>query len=59
MRMVSDPVATQYFLDHHPDAKSIFDNALFLFSKEGRIIAESPTVAETELLISTIQKRFG
>lgn len=40
--MVNDPVAAQSFLDHHPDARSIFDNALFLFSKEGRIIAESP-----------------
>ena len=40
--MVGNPAAAQYFLDHHPDSRSIFDNGLYLFSKEGRIIAESP-----------------
>lgn len=37
-----DSDAAQRFLDNRPGAHSIFDNGLFLFSPEGRIIAESP-----------------
>lgn len=40
--IVNNPEAAQRFLDSNPDSGSTFDNALFLFSKEGRIIAESP-----------------
>lgn len=43
---ISDPKAAQWILDHNPDTASIFDNALFLFSKEGRIIVESPYIAK-------------
>jgi diguanylate cyclase (GGDEF)-like protein/PAS domain S-box-containing protein len=39
---VSDPDKAQRFLDNRYALKSLFDNALFLFSSDGRIIAESP-----------------
>lgn len=39
---VADADAAQQFLDHRPGTHSLFDNGLFLFSPEGRIIAESP-----------------
>ncbi|MBA3015502.1 MAG: response regulator [Desulfobulbaceae bacterium] len=32
----------QDFLDHHPGLHKAFDNHIFLFSPEGKIIAESP-----------------
>ena len=37
-----DPEKAQAFLDNRPGTHSVFDNGLFLFSKEGKIIAESP-----------------
>jgi diguanylate cyclase (GGDEF)-like protein len=40
--IVNDPEAAQRFLDSRPGAKAIFDNGLFLFSRDGRIIVESP-----------------
>ena len=40
--IVNDPAAAQRYLDNRPGAKAIFDNGLFLLSREGRIIAESP-----------------
>ena len=40
--IVHDNDAAQQFLDNLPGALSLFDNGLFLFSPEGRIIAESP-----------------
>lgn len=43
--MVKDPDTAQRFLDNHPDSKVHFDNGLFLFSRDGRIIAESPYLA--------------
>lgn len=39
---VQDPEAAQHFLDSRPGTLSIFDNGLFLFDPDGRIIAESP-----------------
>lgn len=39
---IHDANAAQRFLDDRPGTHSIFDNGLFLFSAEGRIIAESP-----------------
>ena len=35
--------AAQHFLDSRPGTHSLFDNGLFLFSPEGRIIAEAPS----------------
>ncbi|HEY4743439.1 MAG TPA: sensor domain-containing diguanylate cyclase, partial [Desulfuromonadaceae bacterium] len=40
--IIRDSDAAQRFLDTRPGTKSTFDNGLFLFSSEGRIIAESP-----------------
>jgi len=40
--LVNDSDKAQRFLDSRPGTKSTFDNGLFLFSKEGRLIAESP-----------------
>src|ERR1039457_2137684 len=40
--MVNDPRAAQHFLDNCPGTSVIFDNGLFLLSREGRLIAESP-----------------
>ncbi|KAB0672123.1 diguanylate cyclase [Oryzomonas sagensis] len=40
--MVADPDAAQRFLDSLHSVKSLFDNGIYLFSKDGRIIAESP-----------------
>ena len=40
--LVNDDEKAQRFLDTRPGTKSTFDNGLFLFSKEGKIIAESP-----------------
>ena len=40
--MVHDNDAAQRFLDNLPGTLSLFDNGLFLFSPEGKIIAESP-----------------
>ncbi len=40
--MVKDSDAAQRFLDARFGVRSTFDNGLFLFSREGRIIAESP-----------------
>jgi diguanylate cyclase (GGDEF)-like protein/PAS domain S-box-containing protein len=42
---INDPDRVQRFLDSNTPLLAIFDNALFLFSKEGRIIAESPYIA--------------
>lgn len=40
--IVSDPDSAQRFLDNRPGTHSVFDNGLFLFSLDGKIIAESP-----------------
>ena len=40
--IIRDSAAAQRFLDIRPGTKSTFDNGLFLFSRQGRIIAESP-----------------
>ncbi len=40
--IVNDTEAAQRYLDDRPGTMSIFDNGLFLFSKEGRIIVETP-----------------
>ncbi|MDR3580760.1 MAG: sensor domain-containing diguanylate cyclase [Oryzomonas sp.] len=40
--MVADPEAAQRFLDSLHSVRNSFDNGIYLFSKEGRIIAESP-----------------
>jgi diguanylate cyclase (GGDEF)-like protein len=40
--IVHDPVAAQRFLDNRPGTKVVFDNGLYLFSRDGRIIVESP-----------------
>jgi diguanylate cyclase (GGDEF)-like protein len=40
--MVNDPDAAQRILDNIPGTRTIFDNGLYLFTREGRIIAESP-----------------
>jgi len=42
-RVVSDPEAAQRFLDSRSGTRSIFDHGLTLLSREGRIIAESPS----------------
>jgi len=44
--IIRDSDAAQQFLDARPGTKSTFDNGLFLFSPEGRIIAESPFLPE-------------
>ncbi len=43
--IVADDDAAQRFLDNRPGTHSVFDNGLFLFSPEGRIIAEAPYLA--------------
>ncbi len=40
--MVADPEAAQRFLDSLHSVSSLFDNGIYLFSKDGRIIAETP-----------------
>jgi len=40
--MIADPDAAQRFLDSQHSIKTLFDNGIYLFSKDGRIIAESP-----------------
>lgn len=40
--IASNPEAAQQFLNKRPGTRSIFDNGLFLFTKEGRLIAEAP-----------------
>jgi diguanylate cyclase (GGDEF)-like protein len=40
--MVNDADAAQHFLDNNPGTRVIFDNGLFLISRDGRIIAEAP-----------------
>jgi len=40
--IVAEPDAAQRFLDNRPGTHSNFDNGLFLFSADGKIIAESP-----------------
>ncbi|HEX8949883.1 MAG TPA: ATP-binding protein, partial [Dissulfurispiraceae bacterium] len=42
LRALADPGQAQGFLDSKPGLLSIFDNGLFLISKEGKLIAESP-----------------
>jgi len=42
--IVSSPEKAQEFLDSRYALRSIFDNALFLFSADGRIIAENPFI---------------
>lgn len=41
-QIVADPDAAQSFLDNRPGTHSTFDNGLFFFSVNGKIIAESP-----------------
>lgn len=41
-QIITDSERTQRYLDNESGLLSIFDNAIFLFSKEGRLIAESP-----------------
>ena len=43
--IIRDNDAAQRFLDTRPGTRSTFDNGLYLFSREGRIIAESPYIA--------------
>ena len=43
--IVNNPAAAQRYLDSRSGTKAIFDNGLFLFSRNGRIIAESPYIA--------------
>ena len=40
--IVHDGDTAQQFLDNRPGTHSLFDNGLFLFSPDGRIIAEAP-----------------
>lgn len=40
--IVNNPDAAQRWLDNRHGTRSIFDNGLFLITKEGRIIVESP-----------------
>ena len=40
--IVANSETAQQFLDSRPGSHSFFDNGLFLFSTDGRIIAESP-----------------
>jgi len=40
--MIRDSDAAQRFLDSRPGTKNSFDNGLFLFARDGKIIAESP-----------------
>ncbi|WP_243372147.1 EAL domain-containing protein [Geotalea sp. SG265] len=40
--VIKDPGKAQKFLDDRPGTHSLFDNGLFLFSADGKIIAESP-----------------
>lgn len=40
--ILKDSEQAQQFLDSRPGTHSIFDNGLFLFSAQGRLIAESP-----------------
>jgi len=40
--IISDPLKAQHFLDSQISLRTIFNNALFLFSKDGKLIAESP-----------------
>lgn len=42
--ITADSAAAQLFLDKRPGTHSVFDNGLFLFSPEGKIIAESPYI---------------
>jgi diguanylate cyclase (GGDEF)-like protein len=44
--IVNDPDAAQRFLDARPATKAIFDNGLFLLSRDGRIIVESPYLSD-------------
>jgi len=39
---LTNPASAQRFLDNSNSLLSLFDNAIFLFSRDGRIIAESP-----------------
>lgn len=39
---IQDSRVAQHFLDSRPGTKAVFDNGLFLFDLNGRIIAESP-----------------
>jgi diguanylate cyclase (GGDEF)-like protein len=40
--IVNDSDAAQRFLDNRPGTRATFDNGLYLLSRDGRIIAESP-----------------
>ncbi len=40
--ILNDTAAAQSFLDSRPGTHSLFDNGLFLFSPEGKLIAEAP-----------------
>jgi len=40
--MASNPEAAQRFLDSLHSLRAVFDNGIFLFGKDGRLIAESP-----------------
>jgi diguanylate cyclase (GGDEF)-like protein len=44
--MVADPDAAQRYLDSLPSVRNSFDNGIYLLSKEGRIIAESPLLSD-------------
>jgi PAS domain S-box-containing protein len=44
-QIVTNPDKSQEFLDSHHALKSFYDNALFIFSADGTIIAESPFIA--------------
>ena len=40
--VAQSPQAAQRFLESHPDALAVFDNSIFLLSKDGRMLANSP-----------------
>ncbi len=39
------PERVQAFLDQRPGTATLFDNGLFIFSREGRLVAESPFIS--------------
>lgn len=43
--VVANPAKAQEYLNSRQALKALFNNALFLFSKDGKIIAESPYIA--------------
>ena len=44
--VLNDPDAAQHILDNSPGTRFIFDNGLYLFTPNGRIIVESPFIPD-------------